>query len=360
MNCAVIFLCTEKELTRERRGYFKAFSKRITTVCIPSLEKEDILEIDEILPQNLEPLLLLHPDSYPRRLPHGLVNTKIPTACFSMDTYEDVDDRVRFSMVFDYAFVFHPGFDNLFAMAGHPKAICLPHAVETEIFLAQEPKRIYDVGWVGRLDGENYSVRRRCIEKLSHSFVMNDIHCFYNPEDMASIYKQSKIVVNLSRDDYLQDANLRCFEAMAAGALLITSKPTELAELGFVEGKHYITYQKEAEIKQLVEFYLEQELERIKITSVAKDLVMREHTYDCRVDFILKILAQDDRKLCAPARYWDEVKVQELYVWYFAKSLILELALKELYLLHHLSKLRAWYMIPQIIKVFLIRIKMLF
>ena len=59
---------------------------------------------------------------------------------------------------------------------------------------------------------------------------------------MAKIYKQSKVVVNLSRDDYLQDANLRCFEVMASGALLITPKPTELSEIGFIEGTHYVTF----------------------------------------------------------------------------------------------------------------------
>jgi glycosyltransferase involved in cell wall biosynthesis len=360
MKQAVVFLCTENEIDRERRGYFKAFSKRIATVCIPALEKDKSYEIDEILPDELEPLLLIHPDAYPRRLPHGLTDKDIPTACFTIDTYECIEDRIRFSMLFDYAFVFHPGFDRIFEKAGHPRAVCLPHAVEAEIFAGKEMKRIYEVGWVGRLDGKNYSVRRRCIEKLRQSFVTNEIDRHYNPQEMATIYKQSKIVVNLSRDDYLKDANLRCFEAMAAGALLITPKPTELSELGFVEGVHYIAYENESDIENLVRFYLDREGKRSAIAQAAKDLVMREYTYDRRAEFILNIVAQDNGKLFAPARHWDKAKVQALYVWYFAKSLAIETTLRELRHLRSLSRQMTLRMIPSVTKTFFIHLKMLF
>lgn len=357
MSYAVVFLCTKKELTRERRGYFQAFSKKISTVCLCDIDQENINNLNEIIPPNLEPILILYPDSYPRRLPHGLVETKFPTACFSIDTYEDVKDRIKFSMLFDYAFVFHPDFDRLFTQANHPKAFCLPHAVEANLFEGEELERIYDVGWVGRLDGKNYSVRRRCIEKLRHSFVMNNVSDYYEPEAMASIYKQSKIVINLGRNDYLQDANLRCFEAMAAGCLLITHKPTELAQLGFIENTHYIAYQKEAEIEQLITFYLERETERLTIASAAKHLTMTEHTYDRRVDRILDILAQGRGRRFAPVSYWKESQVQALYVWYFSKNLMLEAALRELYSLSHISRFMAWYMIPGIVKAFFIKIR---
>jgi hypothetical protein len=236
----------------------------------------------------------------------------------------------------------------------------LPHAVEAEIFAGKEMKRIYEVGWVGRLDGKNYSVRRRCIEKLRQSFVTNEIDRHYNPQEMATIYKQSKIVVNLSRDDYLKDANLRCFEAMAAGALLITPKPTELSELGFVEGVHYIAYENESDIENLVRFYLDREGKRSAIAQAAKDLVMREYTYDRRAEFILNIVAQDNGKLFAPARHWDKAKVQALYVWYFAKSLAIETTLRELRHLRSLSRQMTLRMIPSVTKTFFIHLKMLF
>ncbi len=65
---------------------------------------------------------------------------------------------------------------------------------------------------------------------------MNDINRHYTPEEMSVVYKQSKIIFNLSQDDYLQDANLRCFEAMAAGALLITHNPLSCPNLVLLRG----------------------------------------------------------------------------------------------------------------------------
>jgi len=81
---------------------------------------------------------------------------------------------------------------------------------------------------------------------------MNDWSRRYEPEEMARIYRQSKIIVNIARDDFPQDANLRTFEAMATGALLLTSLPTELTEIGFEDGVHFVGFRKEAEIAPLV------------------------------------------------------------------------------------------------------------
>jgi Glycosyl transferases group 1 len=359
MNRVVIFLCTEHELDRERRGYFKAFSNQISTICIPALESDDYYELEKLIPDNVNPILLLHPDAYPRRLPHGLAASKIPTACFLIDTYARAKSGDKFSMLFDYAFVFHPGFDLRLHKAGHPKAICLPHAIEASLFKGKELEQIYDVGWVGRLDGKYYSVRRRCIEKLNSSFKMNDINRHYTPEEMAIVYQQSKIVVNLSRDDYLQDANLRCFEVMASGALLITHKPTELAQIGFIEGVHYVTYQRESDINKIVRFYLDNEASRQAITSAARNFVLNEHTYDSRVQTILNSLKQDDGKLFAPARQWDAAQVQSIYVQYFASAHLVETALQELHILRKLSQQMFWKMMPSVIKAFLVRLKML-
>ena len=358
MKDCIVFLCSEHELTRERRGYFRAFSKKVDVFCIPSAS-EEYEELNELLPTHLNPLLILHPDAYPRRLPHGLVNASAPTGCFSIDTYEYVNSRIRFSMLFDYAFVFHPGYDSLFLSKGHPRPLCIGHAVEADIFTGEDLTRIYEVGWVGRLNGKKYSIRRRCIQRLNNIFKMNDISQHYSPEEMSVIYRQSKVVVNLSRDDYLQDANLRCFETMAAGALLITPKPTEMDELGFIEGVHYIGYEQEFEIENLIRFYLEHESERLTITCAARKLVLQKHTYDYRVKTILDVLARDNKKHFAPARKWDIKKISKIYIRYFAGSLLVGPALRELDQLKKYSRKAAWQMAPLVIKAFLIRLKLI-
>jgi Glycosyl transferases group 1 len=361
MKPVVVYLCTEAELLRERRGYFKAFAKIAQPIALPALAQDTNHDIESLVApfvtSTMQPVLLLHPDAYPRRLPHGLNTTSIPTACFSIDTYEQISSRIHFAQLFDYAFVFHPGYDRLFQQAGHPRAICLPHAVEHDLFVDPTLERVYEVGWVGRLDGSTYTFRRHCIQQLEQQFKVNDIYRYYSPEEMAAIYQQSQIVVNLSRDDYLQDANLRCFEAMAAGALLITPKPTELAELGFVEGTHYITFQQAAELTDLVNFYLDHPSQRIAIAQAGRDLVLQKHTYDARVQTILETLAQDAGKHFAPARHWSEAKVQALYTGYFAESQSASAALREWQRLLVPSPLRALLMLPIVLKALFVRLR---
>ena len=357
MGNAIIFLCSEGQLDRERRGYFKAFSKRLNTICIPYDLQHHSDELEKLLPAGVQPLLILHPDSWPRFLPKGLVDSAYPTACFQIDTFESPEKRAKFSMLFDYVFVFHPGYDRRFQQLGHPQAICLPHAVEASLFEGIDYSKLYEVGWVGRLDGKGYATRCRYIKGLQERFKMNQIDRYYAPEEMAQIYQQSKVVVNLSRDDYLQDANLRCFEVMASGALLITPKPTELSEIGFIEGTHYVAFQTESQMYEVVQYYLEHEQERKKIAQTARDLVIQKHTYDARVQSILGTLNQNQNKFFAPARQWDKAEVHATYLQYFTESMMLDAALNELRKLRSYSSSQAWSTLPAILRCFLIKLR---
>jgi hypothetical protein len=263
-------------------------------------------------------------------MPLGLTKVNIPTACFQIDTYAYTRRRIAWSMLFDLVFVFHPGYDTKFRAAGHPGAHFIPHAIEPSLFLGEESGRVFDIGWVGQTRGHLYRTRERLLPVLSRAFRMNDWRSHHVPEEMARIYRQSKIVVNIARDDFPQDANMRAFEAMAAGALLLTSLPTELAQIGFEDGVHFVGFRKEAEITPLVRRYLLEESARRRIAEVARDKVLREHSYDRRVETILELVKQDGRKFLAPARSWSEERVHLAYLDYFAGNGALDCALDEL------------------------------
>jgi hypothetical protein len=270
-------------------------------------------------------------------MPLGLTKVNIPTACFQIDTYAYTRRRIAWSMLFDLVFVFHPGYDTKFRAAGHPGAHFIPHAIEPSLFLGEEPGRVFDIGWVGQTRGPLYRTRERLLPVLSRAFRMNDWRSRHEPEEMARIYRQSKIVVNIARDDFPQDANMRAFEAMAAGALLLTSLPTELAQAGFEDGVHFVGYRKEAEIMPLVRKYLLEESARRQIAELARDKVLREHSYDRRVETILELVKQDGRKFLAPARSWPEERVHLAYLDYFAGNGALDCASDELRAIVRLS-----------------------
>ncbi|MEA2236559.1 MAG: hypothetical protein QOC81_1283 [Thermoanaerobaculia bacterium] len=305
---SVVFLCGEDELDKERRGYARAFRRVAPLHFVPAGA-----DWRARLPPN--PIVVINPDGRPW-LPEGIEQVDAPTAVFHIDTYVTPERRMRWSALYDYAFVFHPGYDEQFRAAGISGVRLLPHAAERDLFDRPETDRRFDVGWVGVTGRSIYGSRDRIVAALQSRFTMNDTSRRYTPEEMADIYCASKIVVNVSRDDFPQDANMRCFEAMAAGALLITKSPSELTALGFEEGSHFIGYREPDEVSGIVAHWLEHDSEREAIARRARNLVLTEHTYDTRVATILETVRSG---AVAPARTWTAARVQALRFDYFVE-----------------------------------------
>lgn len=302
----VVLLCGEDELDKERRGFHRAFSRILPVHLIPPSRGERWRDdLDQLTAAGWRPRLILNPDGKPW-LPEGTESVAAPTAVFHIDTYVALRRRVRWSAMYDYTFVFHPGFEAAFRSAGIDGVRLLPHSAERDLFDGAEVDRDFDVGWVGRKSRSIYGTRDRVLAALTVRFAMNDAGRFYAPDEMAEVYRRSKIVVNISRDDYPADANMRCFEAMAAGALLITGTPSELTLLGFEEGVHFAGYRNAEEIPDLVARWLVRDVERVAIARRARELVLREHTYDARVAAILDTITSG---LQAPARAWPRDRV---------------------------------------------------
>lgn len=327
----ILVLCREDNLCNTLACYARAIRRSgMRLVCV---ERDFPINgaIQDLLHLCSEqPSLILHPEADVPYLPWGLSAVDIPTVCFQVDTYAYTQRRIAWSMLFDQVIVFHPGYDLRFQRAGHPGACFFAHAVEGEFFSGEEMERVFEIGWVGQVHGLIYSKRRMILSSLAQTFRMNELSKRYTMEEMARVYRQSRIVVNIGRDDYPQDANLRTFEAMAAGALLITELPSELTEIGFVDGVHFLGYREAEDIAVLVRNYLGNEAARKRIAEASREKVLCEHTYDVRVKKWLARVAQEAGKLQAPARHWNEGRVRRVYLDYFSANGALAQAAAEL------------------------------
>ncbi len=327
----ILFLCRERDLQREPLGYARAFRKlgiRIEFAADGCALNENI---KNILARSAEkPALILQPESDLQLLPEGLDEIDVPTACFHFDPYAYLHRRIRWAMLFDYAVLFHPGFEEAFRRAGHPNPVTLPHAVDAEFFAAPATERLLDVGWVGRSGGWPYITRRRVLEKLAANFRMNEWSRHHSYEELAQVYCTSKIVVNVGRDDYPGDVSLRFAEAMAAGALFLTLLPSEITQLGFQDGVHFVGVPSEAEILDTVRYYLDHDADRRRIAEAGRGKSLSEHTYDARAEELLRIVRENKGKMFAPARSWPEARVRLARLDYFAANRKLDYACGEL------------------------------
>jgi Glycosyl transferases group 1 len=321
----ILCLCPEFYHWKLIPGYAAGLRRRGVAFHCVSDKLPANIELEKVMEKcPAEPAYVFHFESALPLLPRGLEKSRIPTVCFHADTYAYTKRRIRWSYLFDHVAVFHPGYEERFARAGHPGAFLLPHAVRREFYDLPEMEREYEIGWVGQTQGASYLRRGECLPKLARKFHTNDWGRKYTLEEVAQVYRRSQVVVNIGRDDFPQDANLRVFEALASGALLVTSIPTELTELGFVEGEHFVAYRQEGEIVPLVEKYLSDYSARRQISEAAREKVLREHTYDARVDTLLRRLeAAGDAKL-APARNWPIARARLMALDFYASQGLLQ------------------------------------
>jgi hypothetical protein len=327
----ILCLCQEDNHRKLIPGYAAAFRARgIPFDCVDWAPPFDSPLEKIVLHTTDKPSWIFHFESVFPLLPEGLVRSEIPTVCFQVDTYTYTERRMRWSSLFDHVAVFHPGYEKRFRQGGHPGAFLLPHAVRRELFEQLELPREFEVGWVGTAHGEFYQKRQEWIPKLANLFRMNDWKRTYSLEGVAEVYRRSRVVVNIGRDDFPQDANMRAFEVLASGALLVTSLPSELTDLGFEEGVHFAGFRQYEDLLTLVKRFLGDEPARSRIANAGREKVLREHTYDRRVDQILLRLQQFGPQKLAPARQWPASRVELMYLDFFAAHGVLKSAAKNL------------------------------
>ncbi|PYT48606.1 MAG: hypothetical protein DMG44_14080 [Acidobacteria bacterium] len=315
----ILCLCQEDNHRKMLPAYVRAFRGRgVTFSCVDWSPPFDA-SLEELLKRSPErPDCILHFDSDFPLLPQGLVESEIPNMRFDVDTYAYTRRRMRWASLFDHVSVCHPRYDETFRQGGHPGAFLLAHAVRRDFFEKPELQREFEIGWVGQVDGAIYGRRQKWLPKLAARFHMNDWKGSYSLEEVAEIYRRSCVVVNIGRDDFPRDANMRVFEALASGALLITSLPSELTDLGFKDGVHFAGYRAENEIPILVARYLKDEPARACIANAGREKCLEEHTYDRRVDQFLDHLREFGNQKLAPARRWSKSRVGLMYVDFFA------------------------------------------
>jgi hypothetical protein len=292
-------------------------------------------------------------------LPRDLQLSTVPTASLDIDSFWWPSSRVRWSMLFDYVFVWHPSLAPLYKAAGHPNVVVLPHAVDADLFRENSggESRPLDLGWVGGFGYAQYDQRKRIIQALAARFKMNDRNRRYSKQETAGIYQQSKIVVNVSRADFPQEANMRCYEAMAGGALLITGMPTELTEWGLREGEHFVGWRNEEEIPDLVDHYLWHEEKRAEITRAGRNMTLSDFTFQKCRDKMISVICEHPNEFFAPARNWPQDDVHLVYLEYYYRYQLLQAAMAEFGALRSFGAY--WKGLPMVLKTMRHRLKRL-
>ena len=112
---------------------------------------------------------------------------------------------------------------------------------------------------------------------------------FVANEDKVRAFRSCKIVLNTTHPAEVEGTNVRTFEAAAANAFQLVNYRSALHQLFDVETE-LATFRTADELAEKVTYYLPREEERRRMAELAQQRVLREHTYEQRLNTMLSIV----------------------------------------------------------------------
>ena len=178
--------------------------------------------------------------------------------------------------------------DNVFITQKHfqplypdKKTTWLPLAAYPDLHkLYKDEKVIYDVGFLGN---DTYPRRSDLLDKIGKKYKL--LRSTAKPgEEYARKLSQCKILFNCSLH---HDMNMRVFEAISVGRLLLTDKVDGQDDI-FKEREHYVIYNEWEDLDKKIEYYLNNDKERERIAKKGANYVHATQTYKNRIETILQ------------------------------------------------------------------------
>jgi len=206
-----------------------------------------------------------------------------PKFWWGIDTHNDYQKHLRISRLFDHSFIAQKSYVQMLITDGIASVSWLPLAYplsETKVF-----SRTIDISYVGSTNWSLYPKRGDLLQAISDEFSNSSIGS-KSSKDMLKVYENSKVVFNHSLKN---DINMRFFEAMGSGALLLTNEilVNGLEDL-FVAEEDLIIYRDKSDLISRIRSILDDPvyLERIAKSGMGK--VRAFHTYDNRAKEMLR------------------------------------------------------------------------
>ncbi len=241
----------------------------------------DVRKVVTALPGGWRPDLFLWVESVNGYAPRNVPALDCPTACYLIDSHMSLSYHLEWAKRFDHVFLAQREYVPHFLDAGCPRVSWLPLGCDPAMHGRIDTPKLHDIGFVGSLT-EHHVHRRAMLERLGRRFDVHVERSFLR--DMTRTLSASRLVYN---DAVRRDLNMRVFEAMCSGSMLLTDRatPSGLDEL-FTDREHLVIYDDDT-IEELAGYYLAHEDERERIAAAGRAEVLRRHTYDHRAAAIL-------------------------------------------------------------------------
>lgn len=103
------------------------------------------------------------------------------------------------------------------------------------------------------------------------------------------VFNRARINLNISLRSIHNGVPLRCFEIIGAGGLLLSNYQSGFEDC-FVSGEEYVAYESKEDLLAKIDYLLSHEDERKEIAENGYKRILKDHTYDARVNEMLSLL----------------------------------------------------------------------
>lgn len=226
--------------------------------------------------------LFLHIDD---GLGYVLPSSLYPRAIWLIDTHLNFAADFQRAQSYDWVFVAQRKDAEAMRSSGVFNVWWLPLAGDPDLAVDTEIR--WDWSFIGHWDGPLFEERRRII--AAAQAVGNYYVGQADPEAMYRIYGSSRAVLNVPVRD---DLNMRVFEAMAAGTVVVTKRlrHSGMDQL-FEEGVHYLGYDTDEEAVSALQRVIVMSPERRnRMVEEIRRLAIQRDSYRCRMGALLEVI----------------------------------------------------------------------
>ncbi len=209
-----------------------------------------------------------------------------PSAFWVVDTHLSFSFDVVMAMSFDFIFCAQKEGARKLIQHGSSNVFWLPLACDPAVHDAGRLVKCYDIGFVGNF---GTGQRRQLLEQMKHRYP--DSYIGRAPFDqMAAIYARSRVVANVSARN---DVNMRVFEGLCSGSVLLTSRVEGLDDL-FAEDRDLFLYSSPAQLWAQLAYLLSPAGQALgeQVAQCGQERVLEQHTYLHRTGALLAAALQ--------------------------------------------------------------------
>lgn len=169
------------------------------------------------------------------------------------------------------------------------KAYLLPFSIDTNIYKNLHLNKIYDVFSVFTINEKTYPNRKLLLKFLEKNKINTFSKKVIHNEYINAINKSR---ICLTSNNKFKSLSIKYTEYLSCGSFMMSDKPEDFDELGYVDGKHLVIYNDFNDLKSKINFYIKNESIRENIAKNGMEFVRQNHNNTIRVKQFTKIIKQ--------------------------------------------------------------------